>query len=307
MQEHDDRALNRRRLLRRAGTVAAGVAGAGVVGAATASPAQADSHPLVLGTSNTEDAQTTLTNTTGSAEQNALRLQNGTGAALSLQPLTTDPGSGAIQPPSAAAPVGSLYADDWGDFYGVGQPSGTGQKFITPLYSPNWATMVIPTSPFRFLDSRFAQGRIFVEPGSASFDGAGRVLPRRTNDPDLVLDLSSIFAGGFGAVQATLTAVIPAVAGFGSLWPSGAWPGTSSINFHPALPAIATFTQTVIGTDRKIRLKTEHPAAFIVDIVGFVLTDPFTQFTDAAANGQVQSAAGKAVPALWQKRRPQGR
>jgi hypothetical protein len=306
MQEHDDRALNRRRLLRRAGTVAAGVAGAGVVGAATARSAYAaDGQPLVLGQSNTEETQTTLTNTTGSAAQNTLRLENGTGAALSLQPLVTDPGSGGIAPPSTAAPVGSLYADDWGDFYGVGQPAGTGQKFITPLYSPNWATMVVPTSPFRFLDTRFPQGRVFVEPGSGSFDGSGRVLPKRTTAPDLVLDLSSIFAGGFGAVQATLTAVIPTVIGFGSLWDEGVWPGTSSINYHPSIPAIATFTQTVIGDDRKIRLKTEHPAAYIIDIVGFVMTDPFTQFTEAASLGRVQSAAGKAVPALWQKRRPQ--
>ena len=78
MQEQDndeDRSVNRRRLLRRAGTVAAGVAGAGVVSAVVSSPAQAATGDnFVLGTANTAGATTKLT--AGDATQPALRLEN---------------------------------------------------------------------------------------------------------------------------------------------------------------------------------------------------------------------------------------
>ncbi|MGW1452950.1 hypothetical protein ACWCO3_32595, partial [Micromonospora sp. NPDC002411] len=58
--------MNRRRLLRRAGTVAAGVAGTTVVGAAVAAPAQAaPGDPVVQGASNAAGATTTELTSTG--------------------------------------------------------------------------------------------------------------------------------------------------------------------------------------------------------------------------------------------------
>ena len=58
-----DRTVDRRKLLRRAGTVAAGLAGAGVVGAVATNPANAaDGGNLTLGAANEESTPTSLTN-----------------------------------------------------------------------------------------------------------------------------------------------------------------------------------------------------------------------------------------------------
>ncbi|HTF09972.1 MAG TPA: hypothetical protein VK659_17535, partial [Asanoa sp.] len=68
--------LGRRRLLRRAGTVAAGVVGAGAVGAVAAAPAQASpGDPVVQGTNNNGDTTEPL-----------VTLNNPSGPALNLAP-----------------------------------------------------------------------------------------------------------------------------------------------------------------------------------------------------------------------------
>jgi hypothetical protein len=308
MQDNgENRPLDRRRLLRRAGTVAAGVAGAGVVGAVAAAPAEAaNGDPFILGNANTADATSTLT--AGNAANPALRLENATGAPLSVRPLATtgnpaDPSTWVTEPPSTQAPVGSVYADDFGDLHVIGQPLGgaLGPKYANMLYSPTWATMVAPITPIRWVDTRFANLRVHIVPGSANFDSAFRVLPKNSlTVPDMIIDLSAIFAGGFGAVQANLTVLLPVAQGFASLWDAGTWPGTSSINYVPSVPEIANFTQTVIAPDRTIRLKTNRAAQFILDIVGFVMTDPFAQFVAGAvatdARGQQHAPWRRHVP-----------
>lgn len=318
MQEQDndeDRSVNRRRLLRRAGTVAAGVAGAGVVSAVVSSPAQAATGDnFVLGTANTAGATTKLT--AGDATQPALRLENAVagGAPLSVGPLVTtgtpsDPNTWVTQKASTQAPVGSVYADDFGDVHVIGAPLGgqLGPQYDNMLYSPTWATMVAPIRPVRWVDTRFAELRTHIVPGSATFDGSFRVVPKNSNTvPDMIIDLSAIFAGGFGAVQANLTVLLPVAQGFASLWDAGDWPGTSSINYVPAVPEIANFTQTLIAPDRTIRLKTNRSAQFILDIVGFVMTNPFQQFASGAAAAP-HAASGTHAQGNWQRQIPKQR
>jgi hypothetical protein len=320
MQEQDndgDRSVNRRRFMRRAGTVAAGVAGAGVVSAVASTPAQAATGDnFVLGNANTAGATTKLT--AGDAANPALRLENPLagsvgGAPLSVGPLVTtgtptDPNTWVTQAPSTQAPVGSVYADDFGDVHVIGAPiNGTvSPKYSNMLYSPTWATMVAPIRPVRWVDTRFAELRTHIVPGSATFDGSFRVVPKNSvTTPDMIIDLSAIFAGGFGAVQANLTVLLPVAQGFASLWDAGDWPGTSSVNYVPAVPEIANFTQTVIAPDRTIRLKTNRAAQFIIDIVGFVMTNPFQQF--AAGAVQPNAASGTHPQGNWQRQIPKQR
>jgi hypothetical protein len=293
MQEQDEaRAVDRRRLLRRAGTFAAGVAGAGVAGAVVATPAQAaPGDPVVK----------ELPNTGGDADTPLVRLENAAGAALSVAPTDFAQTNPPIDP--LAAPAGSIFVDEWGDHATIGD-LGQG-KFVTYAYSPTWATMVIPVRPVRWLDTRFSAGRAHIVPGSATFDSYGRVVPKNsTTTPDLILDLSDIFFGGPGAVQANLTVAGPAAAGWASLWDSGTFPGTSSINYSYPLPAgLANFTQTMIFDDvannrRSIRLKTSRAAHFFLDIVGFVVADQFVQLAGPlmAANAAGRTSGKRRPP-----------
>jgi hypothetical protein len=299
MQEQDQsRTVGRRKLLRRAGTVAAGAAGAGVVGSMVGSPAQAaPGDPVVIGSATNSGGTTTTTLTSGNATNPTLRLENESGSALSVNLLETIDAS--------TAPPGSIFLDEYGDFNAIGFVPGEG-RFLTTAYSPTWATMTIPVAPFRWVDTRNAAGRAFLRPGS-SFDSAGRLLPKNSNTtPDAIVDLSELFAGGFGAVQANLTVVNPAAVGNVSLWDAGTWPGTSSINYSPTLPALANFTQTVIGEDLGIRVKTNQAVAIILDIVGFVVTDPFWQLAPGAERAiNARGGNGTAI-SRWQKRVPRG-
>jgi len=104
-------------------------------------------------------------------------------------------------------------------------------------------------------------------------------------------------------VQANFTALQPTAQGFASLWDTGNWPGTSSLNYTPAVAEIANFTQTLIGPDLKIRLKTQQPAQYIIDIVGLVVQNPFAQIASGSAVAGLRAQIGEKI-AAWQ-RRPQ--
>jgi hypothetical protein len=297
MQEQDEtRTVDRRRLLRRAGTIAVGAAGVTAAGAVVAAPAQADpGDNVVIGAANT-GADSTTTLTSGTEAKPTVRLENPVagGSALSVKP-------GA--PTSVAAPAGSVFVDEFGDFAAIGDLNDTQGPFVNYAYSPTWATMVVPIRPVRWLDTRSPAGRAHIVPGSATFDSSGRVVPKNSNTtPDLILDLSDLLDEGFAAVQANLTVAGPAAGGWASLWDSGSFPGTSTINYGSPLPAgLANFTQTVVqstATRRSIRLKTSRAAHFFLDIVGFVVTDPFAQLIGAATMSA--RAAGPSAA----KRRP---
>lgn len=305
MQDNDERTVDRRRLLRRAGAVAAGVAGAGVASAVVASPAQAaDNTALTIGVDNTGGTTATTRLTAGDLDTPTLTLANNTvvngesGAALALNAIDTT--TGAV--PSTAAPVGSLYADNWGDFYGVGDPDGTG-KYLNLLYSPTWATMTVPVDPIRWVVTlpTYSGGRAHVS--GASFDSAGRLLPKNSSTvPDMVIDFSPLLTGGYAAVQGNLTCSSATGSGWAALWGTGgAWPKNSSINFTTV--PIANFTQTLLGPDMKLRVKVLKPVVIIFDIQGFVLADPFSQINPASP---IAASALGAQAQRWQKRRPAG-
>nr|MDT0657875.1 hypothetical protein [Micromonospora sp. DSM 115978] len=295
MQEQDQsRTVGRRKLLRRAGTVAAGAAGAGVVGSMVGSPAQAaPGDPVVIGAANT-GGTTTTTLTSGNATNPTLRLNNAAGPALSVQPIDWTQ----IDPDTA--PAGSVYVDTYGDYNAIGEEGGL--KFHVMAYSPTWATMPIPLAPFRWVDTRNAAGRANLLAGS-TFDSAGRLMPKNSNTvPDAIVDLSPLFAGGYGAVQANLTVVSPVSGGYASLWDEGPFPEVSNVNY--GTQTIANFTQTLIGSDSAIRVKTNKAAIILIDITGFILTDPFTQFPDGArAAMNARGGNGDSIT-RWQKRVP---
>jgi hypothetical protein len=293
MQEQQDesRRVGRRRLLRRAGTVAAGAAGATVAGGLVASPAQAAvDDPILVGGTHTGGASTT-TLSSDSVTKPTLRLENSIGPALSIAP--------SASASSLEAPTGSVYLDSYGDFNVVGDEGG--EKFLNPTYSPSWASMTVPVpTPIRWMDTRITSGRQHLRPGS-TFDSSGRLMPTNSDTtPDAILDLSPLFEGGYGAVQVNLTVTRALNIGWVALWSDGNFPGHSNINYSSVTHALANFAQTRIGDDRAIRIKTNRPVAIIIDILGFVVADRFTQIPDVhdwvAGAGTRARGNGKRLP-----------
>jgi hypothetical protein len=293
LEEQENRKVNRRRLLRRAGTVVAGVAGAGVVGAVVANPAQAaNGGPVVIGAGNTGTSTTSLSMTDANTPTLSLVNGNTDGPALALSPVDTlnDDGT-ANDTPTSNGPVGILIADEFGVLWGIGDPDNSG-KYLNLLYSPTWAAMTIPTDPFRWLDTRPGKtivggvpGRTFVSSGS--FDGSGRVIAHGNNNPDLVLEFGDILippailnpsGPPIAAVQINLLAVLGSSPGFISAWGAGSWPGTSSLNYAAA-QGIANFVQVLVDPDTaQVRFKVSTNCAIVADVVGYVLSDALTQF-----------------------------
>jgi hypothetical protein len=302
-EEPEARRLNRRRMLRRGATVVAGVAGVGVAGAVAAAPADAATgDPVLIGTSNDGGTATTEVKTAGAAA--ALKVTNTGGAALVVSPLP--PAQITTAAINAAAP-GSLFVDTFGDVTGVGNTGGA--NFPAFLYSPTWAAMPFPVQQTRILDTRPSSStfdRSLVLAGS-TFDSAGRLQPKNSATlPDLTLDLRPIllpaaYQFGAAAIQVNFTVVSATAAGFAAMWDTDVFPvpGISSINYQ-ANTAVANFCQSVVGTDGRVRIKTNKPVAVILDVVGFILPDPFVAFNTSSSG----APAARAMAGRFAGKRP---
>jgi hypothetical protein len=287
MDEKEVRRVGRRGLLRSAGAVAAGVAGGAVAGAVAATPAAADQgQPVLAGLNNTETEPTRLqlTGGTNPNQKAALRLSNTAGPALTADPVDFN------TVVSTAPPAGSVFVDTFGDFWTIGD-IGNG-KYINPTYSPTWATMPVAVASFRWLDTRgLTVGNSNVVPGSANFENGatGRVIPKGTDQPDLVLDFSELLQENYVAVQANVTIIGATNDGWIALWGDGPFPGPVSVNFLNGR-VVGGFTQTEltgvfvnsVEPFGRMKMKVTHRANVIVDVVGFITPDIFSLFAPTA-------------------------
>jgi hypothetical protein len=212
-------AVDRRRLLRRAGAVAAGVGAAGVVAALDATPAHAAPGSPVLAGQAVDAATSTTTITNNSATNATLALGNATGASLELAPRsTTIP---------LSAPQGSFNATTFGDLEYMAGP-----EFPAVVYTSFNATQTWPIKPFRALDTRGLGGvnggngrELILNP--EVLNSAGKLRAGST----LRLNLTGFVADGWGVIG-TLTVLGPEGNGFVTVFPGGTGrPNTAAISF----------------------------------------------------------------------------
>jgi hypothetical protein len=238
--------LDRRSLLRRAGTVAALAGGAAVVQAAVSGTADAAAgDPAVLGANNAGTATTAITSaSTGDATLN-LANTGDTHGPLSLVDCTPNYSA------STTKTTGELYADS-GDLYWVDGVNQSG-SFV---YTETTANQVVGLKPTRMLDTRATAGRAFIVNPSV-LDSAHRVIGLKW----LQLDLSSL-ADFFESAFVNLTAVTPTAAGYLALSPKppaglGA-PPTSNLNYGTATLANAAVVPTIDGSVWIYASRTTH-------------------------------------------------
>ena len=247
-----DGTLDRRRLLRAGGLLAgaAGLGAAALAGAPAAAAATGD--PVIAG--GTTDAGSATSAVTAAASTATLRLSNtSSGAQLNLQPVA----AGAT-PTVTAGDLVNVAGDLWFDHGSRGSGS---------VYTSVSANQLLPITPQRAADTRTASGRTRLVNRVGNVDSSGRALAGHT----LELDLSDLVFEGT-AVYLNLTVVGPAGSGFLTVWPSGARPNTSSLNYL-ANQVIANFAVTALSTADTVLLQSTALTHLVVDVVGFVAGD----------------------------------
>lgn len=249
--------LDRRSLLRRAGTVAAIAGGAAVVQAAAGGVAEASAGgTAVLGANDAGVNTTSITST--STTDSTLNLTN-TGSAHSPLSLTASPaGYTAL----ATKTAGELYNDS-GDLFYVEPNINPGGSLV---FTEATANQVVGITPIRMLDTRTAPGRTFViQPlsGPSPLNASGQLLARRW----LQLDMTSL-ATFYESAFINLTAVAPTAGGYLSIAPqepaAGAAPATSNLNYVKGVTiANAAVAPTIDGSLWIYSFSTTH---ILVDV-----------------------------------------
>jgi hypothetical protein len=255
------RTVNRRRLLRRAGTVAAGVAGAGVVSTVVATPAMAASG--TFDSNSLSAAAVTATNTATTSEGGVLTA----GPHLRLIPTVGTEGI------ASAAPVGSIATDESGTIWTVVQ--GGDRHFIHTTQNSN---LTVPIAPFRALDTR--GGGVGI---SRIVNPSGNIVSGRLKAGKWVhLDLTGLVNFGEG-VFGVLQIVQPVAGGFASVVPFGAVdynlpPATSNV-LYGTNQNVTTLVFSGLGLNSITRtdvisLYSFADAKVIFDVNGFVVDSP---------------------------------
>ncbi|MEU1588571.1 hypothetical protein [Micromonospora sp. NPDC005710] len=269
MTENQDKTVDRRRLLRRAGTVAAGVAGSTVVGAAVAGPAQAaPGDPVLQGRANNVAAAAT-TSLTSTAAGPTLQLANPAivsenGLDLARPSLQLAPSGDYLHQDSA---TGSIGMDNYGNLQVVAAEYN-GEAIVDYVHTSGNANRIVPIMPQRVIDTRSAAGRErIVNRSSTTLDSTGRLREGQT----IHLDLTDfVFFGD--AVFGNITVTTTAAPGFARVFPYGAGPiSVSTINFQ-ANQSLSNAFMTGIGFDADyISVFANKTTHIILDVVAFVI------------------------------------
>jgi hypothetical protein len=158
------------------------------------------------------------------------------------------------------ADIGALWVDDDGNWWAA-TADGTDAKW-RKLAGPGTAgALHLLASPKRVYDSRPGEPPA-IDPKSPLTPNVARTIDPKANS-------SGVPAQARG-VLVTLTVPSLAAGGFATVWPSGAWPGTSNINFGPN-QNIATTTVVGLGPGATFLVQSNVATNVLIDIVGYYL------------------------------------
>lgn len=257
-------AVHRRRLLR-GGAIAVG---ATVIGAAVApSASAADNGNAILGVTNTATKTTgiTLNGPTGNPTVPALTLTNANGPSLALNALPED-WDGALG-------VGQMAGTTLGPLVGIDGGDGPVTTYLATGIELDSLPLPVPvTPPIRVLDTRSAAGRVsIVRTSGSALDSSNRLKAKSW------IDVAVDSAAGAKTVEAAflnVTATAPTSAGYLSLYPPGARPASSSVNFTTgATVANAAFVGVgFYGSAFVVRIYASATTHVILDVTGETVT-----------------------------------
>ena len=256
----------RRRSLLRGGAV---LAGAGLAATAMAQPAAAaDGDPVLIGADNAETTATGLTVTDGDADVAALRLTNVDGPSLYLNPLD-ESWNGPLN-------LGEIANTNLGPLIAVGDPADSdAATTVTTFLATGVDLDALPTplavTPVRLVDTRTAAGRKGIVASSANPFTSDFKLRSGAYLDILVAPTSD--TGNVPAVFINLTAVAANGTGFLAAYPSGDYPGTSTLNVvkGQTIANGAFVAVGVLGDYYTIRVYSTAECWVIVDLTGAIV------------------------------------
>lgn len=253
-----------RRWLLRGGAVAAGAAVLAAAAPPTALAANGD--PATLGEDNDATTTTRIALTGAAAATNAtVALENADGPTLYLEPSA----DWEIPP---ALEMGQIANTILGPVIGV-------DSFSAGLVTSYLATGVdlddLPTplalpKPLRVLDTRTSAGRAgILRSATGALDSTGRLRPRSWIDVEIAVEDGPL---DVPAAHVNLLA-IGETSGYASVYPPGASPGTSTLNFVARqATANAAFVGTRVVSGRfAVRLYSSALAHLVLDLSGVTI------------------------------------
>jgi len=250
---------DRRGMIKLMAATAVGAAtGAALLGAEPAAAVDGV-DPVLLGTDN----ESTLITTISAATESGLGLVGGTnGVGLIADGNLGNawfPGSG-DSPAGTPAFPGMLWVDAAGNWWGSTVDSdldGGWRKLAGP--STAGQLHVLP-NPVRVYDSRPGEAPAAVGPKAPTVGNTIRVIDTAGNGSGVPANAN--------AVLVNLTITGPQAPGFAAAWPTGPWPGTSSVNFAAGQDIAAT-TVVGCGPSASIQVLSNTITNFLIDVIGY--------------------------------------
>lgn len=265
--DQDNNTVDRRRLLRRAGTVAAGLAGTSVVGAVAATSAQAaPGDPVVQGADNNAGNTTVVRSSSDTATlqlANSKVITGANGRVITAPTLRLAPSGTGISDVDA----GSMGVDTAGNLWvASGRYGGFFQS--DRVHTSSNSNRIVPIIPQRVIDTRTEQGRWSLFEPDGKLDSAGRLLGGRTVEVNLA---RYVFVGE--AVFGSVTVTGPLAGGYLQIYPAGIPrpSSTSTITFETSQTVTTGFMSGMNWNTDRISVYAHRTTHIIIDVVAFVI------------------------------------
>ena len=275
----DERRVGRRSLLTRGGIALAGVVGATAAGAAMSGTADASTgDPVLQGNQNvlaTDSPATEIDATSNASATPTLILSNSGSTGTDSNnngeaspSLRLTPAATTLVVPSGSTVAGDLVATGDGNLWFT-HATSQGPAPATVHTDATSNSFVPLSSPVRILDTRTSSLRKSILDSSGKLASTGQLLKGKTIHINLT---SLVFFGNALSVNLTVTGT--EAGGDAIVWPGGATPNASSINFQKGW-TIANMIVSGIGhtfsstiTD-SIAVTTTATTHVILDVAGF--------------------------------------
>jgi hypothetical protein len=239
-----------------AATAMGAVTGAALLGAQPAGAA--DSFPVLQGTDNLSTAATGL-HASGSS---GIIVQGDVGVGIIADGNFGNAWflAGGGSPAGSGAFPGVLWVDGGGNWWGATVDSDTDSVW-RKLAGPSTAGQlhILPV-PVRVYDSRPGLPPVAVGPKSQTVGNTARTIDTTANGSNVPFNANGVLVN--------LTIAGPLTPGFAAAWPTGPYPGTSSVNFAAGQNVAAT-TVVGCGPSATIQVLSNTVSDFLIDVIGY--------------------------------------
>ena len=168
--------------------------------------------------------------------------------------------AGGASPAGTATFPGVLWVDGGGNWWAATVDSDTDSVW-RKLAGPSTAGQlhILPV-PVRVYDSRPGLPPVVIGPKSQTVGNTARTIDTTGNGSNVPSNATGVLVN--------LTIAGPLTPGFAAAWPTGPYPGTSSVNFAAGQNVAAT-TVVGCGPSATIQVLSNTVSDFLIDVIGY--------------------------------------